>query len=148
MVTLQRRWRRTNELVDLYVLNCKHKKRKQFGCRDAYCIPPQHHYSIRMGVLYSSLLTYRSPVGIQLRCSGSGWNPSTAPPQTFIIIVTLGAKSGPTGPQTFPRRASPGERGRKWGSDGQKPAWVSNCRSLLGKAPSMDIGVTLGVSAP
>lgn len=29
------------------------------------------------------------------------------PPGTFIIVVTLGARSGPGGPQTFPWRASP-----------------------------------------
>lgn len=67
---------------------------------------------MHMVVLYSSLLTYRGPVGIQLCCNGNGWNPftthATLPPQTFIIIVTLGARSGPAGPQTFPRRASPG----------------------------------------
>lgn len=67
-----------------------------------------------MVVLYSSLLTHRGPVRIQLCSNGDGWNPSTThaalPPQAFIIIVTLGARSGPTDPQTFLRRASP--RGR------------------------------------
>lgn len=52
-------------------------------------------------------------MGILLRFGRDGWNPPTAhaappPRETFIIVVTLGARSGPGGPQTFPWRASPG----------------------------------------
>lgn len=89
-----------------------------FTLRDAHCIPLQQCLSssqhIRMVGLYFSPhpLTYRAPVGIQFQCNHDGWIP---PPHTthyslqaFVIIVTLGARFGPAGPQSFPRRISPG----------------------------------------
>lgn len=59
-------------------------------------------------------LTYRAPVGIQVGCNHDGRIPQhTHTPHTtllhaLIIIVTSGATVAPVGPQTFPRRASPG----------------------------------------
>lgn len=57
-------------------------------------------------------LTYRAPVGIQFRYNHDSCIPPPHTPhyplQAFIIIVTLGARFGPVGPQTFPRRTSPG----------------------------------------
>lgn len=71
---------------------------------------------IHMVGLYSSLrpLTYKAPVGIQFCCNHDGWiqpppqKQHSPPLKAFIIIVTLGPRFGPFGPQTFPRRASLG----------------------------------------
>ena len=109
-----------DELIGLYVVNGERKSGTAalFRLRDGHCIPPQQCLSssqhIHMVGLYSNMrpLTCRAPVGIQFRCNHDGWIPPTHMPhhplQAFIIIVTLGARFGPVGPQTFPRRMSQG----------------------------------------
>lgn len=106
-------WRNTNGLIGLYVLNCGHSKGKALlqACTSA---------------AVSFIITARpygcpifQPAHIPGPCGNSAqsrWSESphrtcrTTPPETFIIVVTLGARSGPGGPQTFLWRASPGGR--------------------------------------
>lgn len=84
-----------------------------FSLRDPHCAPLQQCLSSRRHIhmvgLYSSLrpLTCRAPVGTQARCNHDGSHPALPPLQTFIIIVTLGPRYAPIGPQTFPRRMFP-----------------------------------------